>query len=51
MKDPCFPGVLCIEKPLGYTCGRCPAGYRGDSVHYATYQDGQDNKQVNYFTR
>ncbi|KAK3262135.1 hypothetical protein CYMTET_28992 [Cymbomonas tetramitiformis] len=33
---PCFPGVECTDvraPALGYECGQCPEGYRGDGEH------------------
>src|SRR5688500_11973988 len=33
--SPCFPGVACTDLPppeLGFTCGACPPGTRGDGV-------------------
>ncbi|XP_041464123.1 cartilage oligomeric matrix protein-like isoform X1 [Lytechinus variegatus] len=33
--NPCFPDVMCFDEPdgLGYRCGPCPAGYRGNGTH------------------
>ncbi|KAK3287319.1 hypothetical protein CYMTET_5166 [Cymbomonas tetramitiformis] len=34
-RDPCFPGVECVDIPapgVGRTCQSCPEGYRGDGA-------------------
>lgn len=33
--NPCFPDVMCFDEPdgLGYRCGPCPAGYRGNGSY------------------
>jgi hypothetical protein len=46
LENPCFSGVQCTDEHFGYTCGRCPAGYHGNRIHFESYEDGQTNKQA-----